>query len=108
MPASAFISSSATGSRIAAYAAVANEPPALGCGTTFTISAPGTASRSTISALLRCSQHWAAMNMPRGAKTLFRPSYSALPISGTDQLPTLWPVTSLVLQPMTTMFPFLR
>ena len=49
-PASALISSSATGSLSAAYTCVASEPPAFGCGTTFTISAPGTAVRSVMMA----------------------------------------------------------
>ena len=49
-PASALISSSATGSLSTAYTCVASEPPAFGCGTTFTISAPGTAARSVMMA----------------------------------------------------------
>ena len=40
---------------------VAKELPALGCGTTLTISPLGTASCSTMMARFRCSQHWAAM-----------------------------------------------
>ena len=63
-PASALISSSATGLLKALYAAVANEPPALGWGTTLTYSPLGTASASTIIALLRCSQHCAATKTP--------------------------------------------
>ena len=43
-----------------AEAAVANEPPAFGCGTTFTTSWPAAASCSMIMALFRCSQHCAA------------------------------------------------
>ena len=57
IPPSALISSTATGSLNVLYAVVPNEPPALGCGTTLTISENGTAARSTIIALLRCSQH---------------------------------------------------
>ena len=80
----------------------------MGWGFTLTISAPGTASASTISARFRCSQHWAAMYTPRGANTLWKPSKMAWATSGVDQLPTLWPTTSLVLHPMTTICPLCR
>ena len=39
------------------------------------------------------------------ANTLFKPSKMALATSGVDQLPTLWPTTSLVEQPTTTIWP---
>ena len=52
-----FQSNPATGFLNVLYAVVAKEPPAFGCGTTFTISAYGTASRSTMIARFRCSQH---------------------------------------------------
>ena len=105
-PASALISSTATGWAQASYTAVAKELPALGWGTTFTMSSPGTASCSVMMARFRCSQHWAAMYTPIGANTLCSPSKIALATSGVDQLPTLRPTTSLVLQPTTTICPF--
>ena len=52
--------------------------------------------------------HWAAMKIPCAPKTIWRPSYMALPTSGTEWLPTWLPNVSLVLQPTTTMSPFLR
>ena len=69
IPASALISSTATGFANVLYAVVPKEPPAFGWGTTLTMSEKGTASLSTIIALLRCSQHWAAKYMPFSCKT---------------------------------------
>ena len=62
IPAFAFICSTATGSEKLLYAVVEKEPPALGWGTTFTISYPYAlaASFSIIIALFKCSQHCVA------------------------------------------------
>ena len=107
-PASARISSSATGSSSAAYTRVASEPPAFGCGTTLTISAPGAAARSVIMARFKCSQHCTARNIPR----LFVTSRSARAISSAvstlEFVPILAPTTSLVEQPTTRMLPGFR
>jgi len=56
-PASALISSTATGEEKPLYAAVAKEPPALGCGTTFIFSREVAAASSMMIALFKCSQH---------------------------------------------------
>ena len=106
-PASARISSSATGSLSFAYAAVANAPPALGTGMTFTIVCPTAALRSVIIARLRCSQHWAARKIPCREKTEKRASKTILPISGPESVPIFLPDISLVEQPTITICPAL-
>ena len=107
-PASALISSSATGSLSAAYTCVASEPPAFGCGTTFTISAPGTAARSVMMARFKCSQHCTARKIPRLPVTSRSARAISPAVSTLEFVPIFEPTTSLVEQPTTRMLPGCR
>ena len=81
MPAWALISSTAIGSRNCFQQVVAQLPPAWGRGTTQTSSQPyrSAASRSMMMARLRCSQHWAASQMPCAASTGAMPTTKTSP-----------------------------
>ena len=71
IPAWARTRSTAAGRPKARHAWVAKDPPALGRGTTHTGSYPYRAaqSSSTINARFKCSQHWAASQIPRSRRT---------------------------------------
>ena len=108
MPAWALISSTAIGSWNCFQQVVAQLPPAWGRGTTQTSSQPyrSAASRSMMIARLRCSQHWAASQMPCAASTGAMPAYTACAASRLESLPMCPPTISLDEQPTTKTSPF--